>query len=104
MNVVIVNNKHLMKEGISEDQISGKASGIIAASEGQLQANFLTARKLQMKSSLSQDEEDILENSKLSNKLLSLNSDDDRKLAQSAQMYHYQHQKQQMLALEKLVT
>ena len=25
----------------------------------------------------------------------------DRKLAQSAQMYHYQHQKQQMLALEK---
>nr|CAH8874798.1 unnamed protein product [Trichobilharzia regenti] len=59
-------------------------------------------RKLQMKSSLSQDEEDILENSKLSNKLLSLNSDDDRKLAQSAQMYHYQHQKQQMLALEKV--
>jgi len=27
----------------------------------------------------------------------------DRKLAQSAQMYHYQHQKQQMLALEKYV-
>lgn len=25
----------------------------------------------------------------------------DRKLAQSAQMYHYQHQKQQMIALEK---
>ena len=25
----------------------------------------------------------------------------DRKLAQSAQMYHYQHQKQQMLAMEK---
>ena len=28
----------------------------------------------------------------------------DRKLAQSAQMYHYQHQKQQMLALEKYVS
>ena len=27
----------------------------------------------------------------------------DRKLAQSAQMYHYQHQKQQMLNVEKLV-
>lgn len=27
----------------------------------------------------------------------------DRKLAQSAQMYHYQHQKQQMLSLEKCV-
>ena len=27
----------------------------------------------------------------------------DRKLAQSAQMYHYQHQKQQMIAMEKLV-
>lgn len=27
----------------------------------------------------------------------------DRKLAQSAQMYHYQHQKQQMIALEKWV-
>ena len=27
----------------------------------------------------------------------------DRKLAQSAQMYHYQHQKQQMLAMEKWV-
>ena len=25
----------------------------------------------------------------------------DRKLAHSAQMYHYQHQKQQMLAMEK---
>lgn len=25
----------------------------------------------------------------------------DRKLAQSAQMYHYQHQKQQMIAVEK---
>ena len=25
----------------------------------------------------------------------------DRKLAQSAQMYHYQHQKQQMIAMEK---
>lgn len=25
----------------------------------------------------------------------------DKKLAQSAQMYHYQHQKQQMIALEK---
>jgi hypothetical protein len=25
----------------------------------------------------------------------------DRKLAHSAQMYHYQHQKQQMIALEK---
>lgn len=25
----------------------------------------------------------------------------DRKLAQSAQMYHYQHHKQQMMALEK---
>ena len=25
----------------------------------------------------------------------------DRKLAQSAQMYHYQHQKQQMLAMER---
>ncbi|KAG1658668.1 Neural proliferation differentiation and control protein 1 [Nymphon striatum] len=28
----------------------------------------------------------------------------DRKLAQSAQMYHYQHQKQQMIALEKAGT
>lgn len=27
----------------------------------------------------------------------------DRKLAQSAQMYHYQHQKQQMIAMEKWV-
>lgn len=27
----------------------------------------------------------------------------DRKLAQSAQMYHYQHQKQQMIAMEKCV-
>ena len=27
----------------------------------------------------------------------------DRKLAHSAQMYHYQHQKQQMLAMEKSV-
>jgi hypothetical protein len=27
----------------------------------------------------------------------------DRKLAQSAQMYHYQHQKQQMIAAERLV-
>ena len=27
----------------------------------------------------------------------------DRKLAHSAQMYHYQHQKQQMLAMEKYV-
>jgi len=27
----------------------------------------------------------------------------DRRLAQSAQMYHYQHQKQQMLELEKFV-
>lgn len=27
----------------------------------------------------------------------------DRKLAQSAQMYHYQHQKQQMIAMEKFV-
>lgn len=27
----------------------------------------------------------------------------DRRLAQSAQMYHYQHQKQQMLEMEKLV-
>jgi len=27
----------------------------------------------------------------------------DRKLAQSAQMYHYQHQKQQMIAMEKYV-
>lgn len=27
----------------------------------------------------------------------------DRKLAQSAQMYHYQHHKQQMMALEKYV-
>jgi hypothetical protein len=25
----------------------------------------------------------------------------DRRLAQSAQMYHYQHQKQQMIAIEK---
>ena len=32
-----------------------------------------------------------------------LGSPGDRKLAQSAQMYHYQHQKQQMIALEKLV-
>ena len=31
---------------------------------------------------------------------LSLNSGD-RRLAQSAQMYHYQHQKQQMIAMEK---
>ena len=30
-----------------------------------------------------------------------LGSPGDRKLAQSAQMYHYQHQKQQMLAMEK---
>lgn len=30
-----------------------------------------------------------------------LPSPGDRKLAQSAQMYHYQHQKQQMIALEK---
>ncbi|CAH8641373.1 unnamed protein product [Heterobilharzia americana] len=59
-------------------------------------------RKLQMKSSLNQDEEDILANSNLPSKMLSLNSEDDRKLAQSAQMYHYQHQKQQMLALEKV--
>eukprot|EP00914_Ancora_sagittata_P032497 GHVO01065703.1.p1 GENE.GHVO01065703.1~~GHVO01065703.1.p1 ORF type:complete len:145 (-),score=21.71 GHVO01065703.1:188-622(-) len=28
----------------------------------------------------------------------------DRKLAQSAQMYHYQHQKQQMIAMEKANT
>lgn len=28
-------------------------------------------------------------------------SSGDRKLAQSAQMYHYQHQKQQMIAMEK---
>ncbi|VDO55930.1 unnamed protein product [Schistosoma margrebowiei] len=34
--------------------------------------------------------------------MLSLSSEDDRKLAQSAQMYHYQHQKQQMLALENM--
>lgn len=27
----------------------------------------------------------------------------DRKLAQSAQMYHYQHQKQQMIAMQKWV-
>jgi len=27
----------------------------------------------------------------------------DRKLAQSAQMYHYQHQKQQMIASERYV-
>lgn len=52
---------------------------------------------------MSQDEEFTLENSNLPDKMLSLNSEDDRKLAQSAQMYHYQHQKQQMLALEKLV-
>ena len=32
-----------------------------------------------------------------------LQSPGDRKLAQSAQMYHYQHQKQQMIALEKWV-
>jgi hypothetical protein len=31
---------------------------------------------------------------------LSLSSGD-RRLAQSAQMYHYQHQKQQMIAMEK---
>ena len=30
-----------------------------------------------------------------------LPSPGDRKLAQSAQMYHYQHQKQQMIAMEK---
>ncbi|KAH8867643.1 Neural proliferation differentiation and control protein 1 [Schistosoma japonicum] len=59
-------------------------------------------RKLRMQSSLSQDEEFILENSNLPDKMLSLSSEDDRKLAQSAQMYHYQHQKQQMLALEKV--
>lgn len=52
---------------------------------------------------MSEDEEFTLENSNLPDKMLSLNSEDDRKLAQSAQMYHYQHQKQQMLALEKLV-
>lgn len=52
---------------------------------------------------MGQDEEFTLENSNLPDKMLSLNSEDDRKLAQSAQMYHYQHQKQQMLALEKLV-
>lgn len=28
----------------------------------------------------------------------------DRKLVQSAQMYHYQHQKQQMLEMEKSVS
>lgn len=28
-------------------------------------------------------------------------SSGDRRLAQSAQMYHYQHQKQQMIAMEK---
>lgn len=27
----------------------------------------------------------------------------DRRLAQSAQMYHYQHQKQQIIAMEKFV-
>ncbi|KAK4475099.1 hypothetical protein MN116_002189 [Schistosoma mekongi] len=59
-------------------------------------------RKLRMQLSLSQDEEFILENSNLPDKMLSLSSEDDRKLAQSAQMYHYQHQKQQMLALEKV--
>lgn len=32
-----------------------------------------------------------------------LPSPGDRKLAQSAQMYHYQHQKQQMIAMEKWV-
>jgi hypothetical protein len=31
----------------------------------------------------------------------STNSSGDRRLAQSAQMYHYQHQKQQMIAMEK---
>ena len=31
----------------------------------------------------------------------SKNSGGDRRLAQSAQMYHYQHQKQQMIAMEK---
>ncbi|GAA57853.1 hypothetical protein CLF_113274, partial [Clonorchis sinensis] len=31
----------------------------------------------------------------------SLSLDGDRKLAHSAQMYHYQHQKQQMLAVER---
>ncbi|CAH8287364.1 unnamed protein product, partial [Schistosoma turkestanicum] len=57
-------------------------------------------RKLWKQSQLNQDEEFILENSNSPNKLLSLSSENDRKLAQSAQMYHYQHQKQQMLALE----
>ena len=33
-----------------------------------------------------------------------LPSPGDRKLAQSAQMYHYQHQKQQMIAMEKWVS
>jgi hypothetical protein len=28
----------------------------------------------------------------------------DRRLAQSAQMYHYQHQKQQIIAMERYVT
>jgi hypothetical protein len=32
---------------------------------------------------------------------LGSNSSGDRRLAQSAQMYHYQHQKQQMIAMEK---
>ncbi|CAH8677574.1 neural proliferation, differentiation and control, 1 [Schistosoma haematobium] len=59
-------------------------------------------RKLWKQTRLSQDEEFTLENSNLPDKMLSLNSEDDRKLAQSAQMYHYQHQKQQMLALEKV--
>ncbi|XP_018646344.1 LOW QUALITY PROTEIN: hypothetical protein Smp_054170 [Schistosoma mansoni] len=61
-------------------------------------------RKLWKQSRLSQDEEFTLENSNLPDKMLSLSSEDDRKLAQSAQMYHYQHQKQQMLALEKKIS
>lgn len=32
---------------------------------------------------------------------ISTTSNGDRRLAQSAQMYHYQHQKQQMIAMEK---
>lgn len=38
--------------------------------------------------------------SNLGGSKISLNSGD-RRLAQSAQMYHYQHQKQQMIAMEK---
>ena len=42
-----------------------------------------------------------LENSKSELKKSSSTSSGDRRLAQSAQMYHYQHQKQQMIAMEK---